>query len=112
VKRADATQYIKDFNEGRLPMLLGHPQSVAHGLNLQANAHHVVFYALPWSLEYYIQSIRRIWRQGQKNPVTVYRILAADTVDQSIAAGLERKDGVQKALFKALEERYGKRKTT
>jgi hypothetical protein len=109
VSRKLAAEYEDAFNAGKLPMLCGQTQSVAYGFNLQADAHHVAYYALPWGLEPYIQSMRRVWRQGQKNPVTVYRILARDTIDFVVAAGLEKKDQTQKSLFKALEERYGSR---
>ena len=109
VSRKLASQYIDEFNAGRVQMLVGQTSSVAHGLNLQAHAHHVVYYSLPWSLENYIQATRRVWRQGQKNSVTVYRIMARDTVDDTVAEALERKDATQKSLFKALEDRYGKR---
>ena len=109
VSRKLASEYIDGFNAGKVKMLVGQTSSVAHGLNLQASAHHVVYYSLPWSLENYIQATRRVWRQGQKNAVTVYRIMARDTVDATVADALERKDATQKALFKALEDRYGER---
>ena len=112
VDATTARQHMQDFNNGRIQMLLGHPQSVAHGLNLQASARNVVFFTLPWSFENYDQFIRRVWRQGQKNNVTVYQIVARDTIDEVVISVLSQKDATQQAFLKALEERYGKKKVT
>lgn len=110
VSQAQAAAHVANFNSGRLPILAGQVQSVAHGLNLQADSHNVIFFSLPWSLEYYIQAIARVWRKGQKNRVTVYRVLSTGTVDESVAKALARKDATQSALLEALEARYGRPK--
>ena len=109
VSPAAAREHIRGFNAGEVKILAGQTQSVAHGLNLQADSHNVIFFSLPWSLENYIQAIARVWRQGQKNAVTVYRILARGTVDEDVADALERKDRTQSALLDAMAERYGRR---
>jgi SNF2 family DNA or RNA helicase len=93
-------------------MLFGQPQSVAHGLNLQATARIVVWMTLTWSLEDYEQFIQRIWRQGQKRHVHVYRIVARGTIDEAVIEALDIKDKQQQRLLQALEKRYGERKKT
>jgi hypothetical protein len=99
-KRAD--QYITKFNKGHIPIMLCHPASMAHGLNLQDVCHHMVWFGITWNLEHYDQSIARIYRQGQENPVFVYHIIARDTLDEKVLSVLKAKDRTQKTLFEAL----------
>ena len=75
---------IDSWNAGEIPVLLAHPMSAGHGLNLQGAGHAVIWYSLTWSLEVYEQFIRRLWRQGQKNHIMVHHIIAKDTVDEEI----------------------------
>jgi SNF2 family DNA or RNA helicase len=92
------------WNAGRLPVLLAHPASVAHGLNLQAGGHAVCWYTLTWSLEEYDQFNRRVYRQGQKNTVIVHHLTAKDTVDERVAEVLQGKDRTQRSLLNLLKE--------
>jgi SNF2 family DNA or RNA helicase len=66
---------------------------------------------MTWNLENYEQFIRRVWRQGQKRRVIVYHIIARGTVDELMRRALKSKDKTQQALLKAMEDRYGVRKT-
>lgn len=97
-------QYISQFNAGNIPVMLCHPASMAHGLNLQSKCHHMVWFGLTWNLEHYDQSIARIYRQGQENPVFIYHILAKDTLDVKVLEVLKSKDRTQQALFNALSK--------
>ena len=97
-----ANQYITDFNKGHIPVMLGHPASMAHGLNLQSVCHHMIWFGITWNLEHYDQAIRRIYRQGQENPVFVYHIIAGNTLDEKVLGVLRGKDRTQKAVFNAL----------
>ena len=99
-----ANQYINDFNEGKLPVLIGHPGSMGHGLNLQGACHHVCWYGLTWNLEYYDQATRRVYRQGQQSDrVFVYRLAARDTIDEVVLQTLAGKDKRQAELLSNLE---------
>lgn len=93
------------FGRGEVPLLLAHPRSAGHGLNLQAGKA-IVFFSLTWDLELYDQSIRRIWRQGQTGRVFVYRLVARDTIDEVIVAAIARKTKTQKELLDLLRQRY------
>lgn len=96
---------IDAFNMGDIPVLLAHPASAGHGLNLQGSCHHVCFYGLTWDLDLYHQSYKRVWRQGQgANRVFVHRILADKTLDKSVARALLNKDITQTALLNAIKE--------
>ena len=95
----DDPDAIRRWNEGRVKVLMAHPMSAGHGLNLQAGGNRVVWYGLPWSLEMYLQFNARLHRQGQDKPVFVHHIVAADTVDETVVEALERKDTSQRALL-------------
>ncbi len=102
-----ATRLINEFNEGSIPLLLAHPASAGHGLNLQESANHVVFFGLPWSLEEYDQFIRRVHRQGNPNSHVFLHILTAkDTVENAVVQALSAKDRTQKAFFEAITSQY------
>lgn len=99
------------WNRGELPVLLGHPASIAHGLNLQNAGNHVIWHSLTWNFEHYDQFIRRIRRQGSTHSkVFVHHIIARDTVDEIKLHALNRKFRTQKDLFDALNT-YLKNKT-
>ena len=98
------TQDIDDWNAGKISMLVLHPASAGHGLNLQHGGNIIVWYSLPWSLELYLQMNKRLHRSGQKaSQVFSYLITVAKTVDQRIAAALTRKNVSQKELLAALK---------
>lgn len=106
-KDAEAAKLKRDWNAGKIPILFAHPESAAHGLNMQGSGGIVVFFSMTWNLENYEQFIQRVWRQGQKRRVIVYRILARDSVDEIMVAALKRKDHTQQSLLKAMEAHYG-----
>ena len=95
---------IDRWNRGEVQILVCHPASMGHGLNLQSGGNVIVFLDLPWNEEFYNQSIARLHRKGQKKQVHVYRILAKDTVDFLVAARLEGKIERQEELKQWLLE--------
>lgn len=103
VTRTQADAIVAEWNAGRLPVLLAHPTSVAHGLNLQAGGHSVCWFGLTWSLEEHIQFNARVYRQGQTKPVVIHYLTAADTVDEDIAQALADKSDVQAAILNRLK---------
>lgn len=98
-------QDIRDWNDGRIPILVAHPASAGYGLNLQDGGHVMIWYGLPWSLEQYQQAVARLQRQGQSYPVMVYQILAAGTVDEQVSRSLQAKDTTQSTLMAILKDR-------
>lgn len=102
----DTGQDIADWNDGKVPLILAHPASVGHGLNIQEGGHIIVWYGLTWSLELYQQANARLYRQGQKHQsVVINHLIAAGTVDEQVMQALRTKDVTQAALMKALKER-------
>lgn len=99
------------WNHGELPILFGHPQSVAHGLNLQQAGNHVCWHSLTWDFELYDQFIRRIRRQGSKaKRVFNHHLIAKGTIDETMLWALRSKDKGQKALYEALKKMRTRRK--
>jgi len=99
-----AAEYIRGFNAGEIPVLIGHPGSMGHGLNLQGACHHVCWYGLTWNLEYYDQATRRVYRQGQESDrVFVHRIAARNTIDEVVLHTLAGKNARQSELLSNLQ---------
>jgi SNF2 family DNA or RNA helicase len=102
---------VDSFNAGVTPIILGHPASMGHGLNLQGACHHIIWFGITWNLEYYDQAIARVYRQGQKSErVFVYHIVASGTLDEKVLRVLASKDRTQQGLLSSLhthrEENY------
>lgn len=99
--RLDKT--IDGFNNGNVPVLMGHPASMGHGLNLQGNCHHIIWFGIPWNLEHYDQAVARVYRQGQSSKkVFVYHIVAENTKDEDVQLVLSRKDRTQQDILQSL----------
>lgn len=96
---------FQDWNAGRIPVALIHPASVGHGLNIQEGGHILIWFGLTWSLEMYMQTNARLWRQGQKNTVTIHHITTKGTVDEDVMAALADKDITQEKLIAAVKAR-------
>mgnify|MGYP003905500947 CR=1 FL=1 len=87
----DEPEAIDRWNAGHIELLLVHPKSAGHGLNLQFGGCHMVFLSLPWSLELYEQTVGRLHRSGQKHDVWCYAILTRGTIDEKILRALRDK---------------------
>lgn len=94
---------IAKWNAGKIPVLLTHPQSVGHGLNLQDGGHTIIWSSLSWSLEDWQQGNKRLDRQGQKHPVVIHMLISPNTVDTAIQDRLQNKASVQQALRNYLD---------
>jgi SNF2 family DNA or RNA helicase len=90
---------VDQWNAGEIPILLAHGASAAHGLNMQDGGNHVIWYGLPWSLEIYLQAIKRLHRQGQLQKVINRIIIAKGTVEEIVLARLVKKDFDQNELI-------------
>ena len=97
----EAKNLQKRWNAGEIPILLAHPQSAGHGLNLQYGGCVTVWYGLCWSLEYYQQLNKRLHRPGQTNTVFVHHLVAEGTMDERVMRVLPDKDATQSAVIDA-----------
>ena len=96
-------QTVVDWNNGEIRMLLAHPASAGHGLNLQRGGSMIVWFSLNWSLELYQQFNARLHRQGQSKPVRIVHIVANACIDERVISVLGEKDAQQSALLSALK---------
>lgn len=93
---------VEDWNRGNVKMLLAHPASAGHGLNLQDGGSLIVWYGFTWSLELYQQFNARLHRQGQKNKVRCMHIAVGD-IEHDLMTALAKKDVVQAELLEVLK---------
>lgn len=93
---------IEAWNAGKVEVLLAHPASAGHGLNLQHGGHHVCWFTLPYSLEMWKQANGRLVRQGQKSPWVQIHVLMGGASDEKVLALLGRKDTVERQLLEAM----------
>ena len=101
-------QDINDWNDGKISVMLMHPASGGHGLNLQSGGHIIVWFGQDWNLELYQQFNARLDRQGQKSVVVLNRIVSRKTLEQDVVKSLTRKDGKQEGLMQAIKARIEK----
>lgn len=99
----DDARAIERWNKGEVELLLVHPKSAGHGLNLQHGGCRMVFLSLPWSLELFEQTVGRLHRSGQQHDVWVYVMLTNKTVDEKIWAALHDKRAVSDIAMEALK---------
>ena len=103
-RRIDTEESIHQWNAKRIQVGLIHPASAGHGLNLQAGGSTLIWFGLTWSLELYIQTNARLWRQGQvSRTVVVEHIVCKGTIDERIMAALQRKEVTQSSLIDAVK---------
>lgn len=101
-------QTIRDWNAGRIPLLLAHPESAGHGLNLQDGGNILAVFGHWWALEPYQQIVERIGptrqiQAGHDRPVFIYQIVATDTLDELVIRRRKTKSDIQSLLMDALK---------
>ena len=94
------------WNKGDIRMLLIHPKSGGHGLNLQHGGRTLYFFTNTWDLELRLQMIERLGpaRQllsGYDRAVLIYDCLANKTLDDNVLDRLEGRCSEQDALMAA-----------
>ena len=107
-KRIKGVSTIKDpgivdkWNKGEVPVLVLHPASSGHGLNLQAGGSRIIWFGLSYNLEYWQQLNGRLYRQGQTKPVIITTLICRDTVESRVHEALKHKDELQSNLLNIL----------
>lgn len=102
---------IDDWNAGKIQVMLMHPASGGHGLNLQQGGHIGLWYSSNWSLELYQQWNKRLDRQGQPETVIINRLVALGTEDVNVIKALDKKADTQESLMQSIKakiEKYSK----
>lgn len=94
---------VPDWNAGKIPILLAHPASAGHGLNLQEGGHIAIWYNWTHNLELYQQANKRLHRPGQKETVLIHHIGVKGGLDMQVLNNvLAEKANAQDFLIQAL----------
>jgi SNF2 family DNA or RNA helicase len=101
---------LQDWNAGKVPVLLAHPASAGHGLNMQDGGNILVYFGVNWNMEEHDQILERIGptrqkQSGHNRAVFVYRIIATGTIDEDILERLVSKRDVQDVLLDAMKKK-------
>lgn len=104
VNSATATDLIRKWNKKELPLLICHPASISHGVNLQSGGCNIVWLCQTWSLEQYQQFNKRLHRQGQTQGVIIHHIVIKGTIDDKVSKTLAHKNLTQQALLDFLRD--------
>lgn len=107
LKGTGKEKVIDQWNSGSLPILLLHPQSAGHGLNLQFGGNTIVWFTMLWSLERYLQTNARIARSGQASIVHMHHIVTEKTTDELMLINL-RQNGTDQQRFRQAIREYQK----
>lgn len=93
--------FMEDWTSGNVDVLMAHPASAGHGLNLQDGGRMIVWSSITYNFESWAQANARLARQGQRKAVQVHVFMAADTIEASKYEALMRK-GNENEEFKEL----------
>lgn len=103
-KDKNVQEMIRQWNDGEIPVMLAHPASVGHGLNLQDGGHTIVWFSYPnWDNDKYRQANKRLYRSGQTHPVNVIHIVAKNTIEEVMLRSLNAKQKTNDRLMTALD---------
>ena len=101
IERDRTVRAFQDQGQGHL--IVCSIETAAQGLTL-TRASNVAFLELDWTPAKHDQAEDRCHRIGQENAVNAYYLLAAETVDETIAMLLERKRAIIAAVTDGLPE--------
>ena len=101
----DKRSTLDGWNAGKYDMMVIHPRSGGHGVNLQHGpGHTLIRYGMLHSLGLFLQLFARLHRSGQKSPfVNHYLILTRDTIDEEILRLVEQKRFSHEGLLDAMK---------
>lgn len=88
-------ELFEAFRHGQLKKLVTKPKIAAFGMNWQ-HANTMTFFP-DHSFEQYYQAVRRMWRFGQKRPVTVHNVTSQSLA--GVTKNLRRKADACEAMF-------------
>ena len=111
IAKLSNSQILQEWNKGNIPILLAHPASAGHGLNLQYGGNTVIWFGTDWSLELYQQANARLHRQGQSKPVKVYHLITENTIDEDVIKSLASKSAGQETLINSIKARLANSKS-
>lgn len=101
----DSPGVVHRWNAGKVPILIMHPASGGHGLNLQMGGNRMVWYGVTYNLEHWEQMIGRLVRRGQPSEVVhVVVPILIDGPEYEVVQALTFKGDVQDAFKRSFKE--------
>jgi SNF2 family DNA or RNA helicase len=95
---------IDAWNHGEIELLVAHPASAGHGINLQSGSDTIVWFSLPWSAELFMQANARLARQGQRShTVNIHVLLCRGRIDEVAHRVVHSRIADQERLIAALQ---------
>ena len=88
-KASEKESKLAAFSDGDSPYIITKPSIAGFGMNWQ-HCNRQVFAGLSYSFEAYYQAVRRCWRFGQTQPVTIHIVLADS--ESGIESAIARKE--------------------
>lgn len=83
VPSGDRNTIVKKFSSKEFPVFLLSSKAGGVGLNLSA-ASNLILFDSDWNPAVDIQAMSRIWRDGQKGDVKLYRLITCGTIEEKI----------------------------
>ena len=105
----DVKKIIKFWNMRKYPVLIGQISVLAHGNNMQAGGHNLLFYSHLDKYSDVYQFTGRLRRRGQTNQVIEHRLIIENSVDEDVITQQEAKDSSQKGFLDAMRKRIKKK---
>lgn len=102
-KGANTVEDFRDWNAGRIRLLLIHPAGAGHGLNFQFGGRRMVWFTATWNLEHYQQTVARLLRRGQLKEIYIHRLIVKGTRDERVCGRLASKDSNQTFLLNEIK---------
>lgn len=94
---------IKRWNNKEIRVLLAHPKSAGHGLNLQSGGRNCVWFSLTYDLELYLQYNKRLHRGSQPLPVNIFHLVVPGSQEEYVLQVLKQKGNLQESIMDAVK---------
>lgn len=101
VKKND---FLQKWNNDEIDVLLAHPASAGHGLNLQHGGRVIIWSTLTYNYELFAQGNARLARQGQRNNVQIHYFVGEKTCEENAVASLIKKQSEQNEFLKLTKQ--------
>jgi SNF2 family DNA or RNA helicase len=96
----------KKWNNGDIPIMVAHGNSIGHGQNIQYGGYISVWYGLTPDLEIYQQFNKRLHRPGQTKVTFTHHILARDTYDEELLPLLNERNATQERIIDSVRVKF------
>lgn len=92
-------RFLEKWESGEIDVLMAHPASAGHGLNLQHGGRICVWSSLTYNFEYFAQANARLARTGQSRGVQIHYFCASGTVEVEQMLALRKKEKENKEFI-------------